>query len=60
MHLINTTLNRNYISENDTELCVICRRDTKIPVNTPIQFRDNYIEGMGQICYSCASISNQE
>lgn len=45
--------NKKYISEENTELCVMCNRDTKIPVDKHIEFRNNYIEGLGQLCYNC-------
>ena len=36
------------------EHCVICHQETDISENTPIEFRDNYIEGAGQLCPECA------
>jgi|APGre2960657373_1045057.scaffolds.fasta_scaffold637387_2 hypothetical protein len=35
------------------ELCISCGVETEIPVNTPIDFRKNYVEGCGQLCPDC-------
>lgn len=46
----------------NTELCVICGEDTKIPVNLHIydpKRQGNYIEGAGQTCERCAQNLNQ-
>lgn len=45
----------SYVSDHGTDLCVICRSDTGIPSNTPIDHRENYIEGSGQCCAVCAA-----
>ena len=36
-----------------TEKCVVCGVNTGILESTPIEFRDNYIEGAGQLCNKC-------
>jgi hypothetical protein len=46
-------LNLEYVSENKTELCVMCKADTNIPINMNINFRNNYVEGVGQLCVKC-------
>lgn len=38
----------------ENERCIICHRETNIPCDTPIELRDNYIEGAGQLCSECA------
>ena len=38
---------------NQTEKCVLCGRDTKVPVRMHISKRRNYIEGAGQCCEEC-------
>ncbi len=38
----------------ENEKCIICHRETNIPCDTPIELRDNYIEGAGQLCPECA------
>lgn len=39
--------------ETKTEKCVLCGADTGIPVTTPIDDREDYIQGCGQLCASC-------
>lgn len=36
-----------------TEKCVGCGVDTKIDVNTHVDYRFYYVEGAGQLCKSC-------
>lgn len=40
--------------EEEFERCVLCRKLTSIPITMPIDFRDNYEIGLGQICSECA------
>jgi len=35
------------------ETCVLCGKQTYIPVNMPITARQGYIEGAGQLCAEC-------
>lgn len=35
------------------ETCVMCKRKINIRKDKPIQERDGYIEGAGQLCYEC-------
>lgn len=35
------------------ENCVLCGKQTYIPVNVPITARQGYIEGVGQLCVEC-------
>lgn len=35
------------------EICVLCGKQTHIPVNVPITARQGYIEGVGQLCAEC-------
>jgi len=39
--------------QNETEKCVICGVDTKVPVDEHINKRDFYVEGAGQLCQNC-------
>ena len=39
-----------YVTDEGTERCHICGRDTQIAVTTPINEREGYISGVGQIC----------
>lgn len=41
--------------DSKTEKCILCGMDTKIPIDTPIDLRKNYIEGAGQICDECSA-----
>ena len=36
-----------------TEKCIVCQVDTYLPVNTPIDQRNFYVEGSGQLCQKC-------
>ncbi len=36
------------------EVCVVCGKLTEVPFFFPIQFRENYIAGCGQLCAKCA------
>lgn len=38
---------------NEKEKCVSCEKETEEDVNTPIHYRDYYIEGAGQLCKDC-------
>lgn len=44
-----------YIDEDgiEKEICVLCGEKTKVPTDRHIDFRDFYIEGVGQLCYEC-------
>ena len=48
--------NRSFVSARDTELCVVCRRDTGVWIGTDISERDGYEPGVGQCCDICARI----
>ena len=39
--------------ESEFETCVICGKETNVPVKQHVDFRDFYIEGAGQLCKSC-------
>ena len=39
------------VSEND--LCVICGKPTEYRADTPIDKRECYVEGAGQLCRKC-------
>jgi len=36
-----------------TEFCVLCNKDTGVPVNTDVEFRACYVDGAGQLCSHC-------
>jgi len=33
--------------------CVICKQNTQYATPTPLIVRQNYVEGLGQLCKSC-------
>ena len=33
--------------------CVICGCDTDVPEDTPIENRERYVDGSGQLCSDC-------
>jgi hypothetical protein len=40
-------------NKEKTEICVICGKDTGVPVNQNIDLRKTYVEGAGQLCSTC-------
>ena len=34
--------------------CVLCGAKTDVPITMPIDLRENYVVGFGQVCSSCA------
>ena len=42
------------------EKCVICGVETSVDVNTHIDFRDFYEEGLGQMCPTCGLKTKEE
>lgn len=42
-----------HLFTDTTEKCVICGKDTGIPVDLDISLRTSYIEGAGQLCIDC-------
>ncbi len=39
------------------ERCVMCGKLTCVPVSMPVDWRENYEMGMGQLCAECAKNS---
>lgn len=37
------------------ETCILCGKETNVPINMHIDYRTGYIEGAGQLCYGCYS-----
>lgn len=37
----------------EVETCIKCNKYTSEPKNKRIEFRDNYVEGAGQLCPTC-------
>ena len=36
------------------ERCIVCGKMTSVPVSMPIDWRENYEIGLGQVCAECA------
>ena len=45
-----------FVSENGKDLCISCEGETKYKHDTDIEYRENYIEGAGQLCDKCYDI----
>lgn len=45
-------------NQNNSELekCVYCQRETDVEISTPIEHRNYYVEGVGQLCKNCNRI----
>ena len=41
------------LNKEEYERCVVCGKTTNILVSTPIEMRENYEIGMGQVCVDC-------
>lgn len=39
--------------ENKNEICVVCHKETDVPVDKHIDERYYYVEGAGQLCKEC-------
>lgn len=40
--------------KEEYESCIVCGKVTCIPVSMPIDWRENYEIGLGQVCAECA------
>jgi len=41
------------VEHTEFETCVICNVDTNVPKSMHIDFRNNYVDGSGQLCFNC-------
>ena len=41
------------IEGSELEVCVSCNEFTDTPIDTPVDLRPNYIDGVGDYCNSC-------
>ena len=46
--------------ENKFEVCVMCGEQTEVPIDLHIDFRNYYVEGMGQFCSKCYNKTDNE
>lgn len=50
---MSTGYDREADKKSLTDLCVCCGKDTGIPKETHLDFREFYVEGAGQLCREC-------
>ncbi|MBR5315006.1 MAG: hypothetical protein IKU45_06315 [Clostridia bacterium] len=51
----------NNIPETEEfERCIVCGKLTSIPTSMPIEYRENYVVGCGQICDECAKKQQED
>jgi len=43
------------VINNEFEKCIMCDTVTNVPANLHIDYRHNYIDGAGQLCFECYS-----
>ena len=57
--LIKNTHNNDFVvqqnSDSEFENCVMCDKKTNVPKMLHIDFRTNYVEGAGQLCFECST-----
>ena len=41
------------LQNNTYERCVLCGKETDVPLSLPIDRRDCYVESSGQLCRDC-------
>ena len=41
--------------EVEMEKCILCDCETQVPRNRHVSYRENYVEGAGQLCPPCYS-----
>lgn len=41
------------LNSDEYEICILCGRQTTVPKDMYVEFRDNYVNGAGQLCYKC-------
>ena len=46
--------------ENEIEICVSCGKETKYKKGDNVTYRQDYIEGAGQLCLDCGRRNNKE
>jgi hypothetical protein len=53
-------IEREIVSKEDYETCVMCGTSTNVPVSTHIDYRYGYVEGVGQCCKQCYTGENKD
>lgn len=41
------------LNTDNLETCVVCKKETKVNRNTPVDLRFHYIDGVGELCADC-------
>ncbi len=49
-----TKLENDDFKVEKNDICIMCGKDTGVPTDLHVDFRDNYIDGSGQLCNKCA------
>lgn len=44
---------KDFSNDVKIENCILCGKETQVPVFTQINIREYYIEGCGQLCKEC-------
>lgn len=44
---------KEVLRNNTCERCVLCGKETDVPIDLPVDRRDCYVEGSGQLCRDC-------
>lgn len=44
------------LGNDDVEVCVVCGKETDVPVSMHVDYRVGYIEGVGQLCTFCNNL----
>ena len=45
---------KNIFEDEEFEPCVMCGESTGVPSSMPVDWRENYELGLGQLCLDCA------
>ena len=48
------------VKKDEYERCIMCGAETTIPISMPIDWRENYEIGLGQLCPQCAKKTQNE
>ncbi len=46
----------NAIRRDELEVCIICGKQTDVPVSRHVDYRSRYVEGAGQCCEYCYNL----
>lgn len=53
-------LENNDFEVEQNEKCIVCNVETDVPRSMHVDFRNNYVDGAGQLCRQCASDINEK